>query len=71
MQIQNTAPGDFPVFWKWFRAQDKTTQTAHIKALIVEQDNKEYGLAALAEGHPALPANAGPLAKMFLGRTLL
>jgi hypothetical protein len=71
MKIQNTAPGDFPVFWKWFRAQDKDTQIAHTKELIDEQDGKEMGLAALAEGHPSLPVKAGPLCKIFLGRTLL
>lgn len=71
MKIQNIAPDDFPTFWKWFRAQDIDTQKAHIRELIDEQNGKELELATLAEGHPSLPAKAGPLCKIFLGRTLL
>lgn len=71
MQIQHTATGDFPEFWRWFKRQDKPTQHAHIKALIEESRDNEMGLVTLAEGHPVLPANATTLCKMFLGRTLL
>lgn len=70
MQIQHTATGDFPEFWRWFKRQDRATQHSHVKALIEESNDNEMGLVSLAEGHP-LAEGATTLCKMFLGRTLL